>query len=90
MYELGGFVDEFDEFDGDYKSFNRLLAHEYVDAFLAEEFECTGVISNHFFQEILSWDDSITKEEEQLLENGQIITCKNRTLIDAVYEKRYG
>jgi len=92
-FELGGFAEEPEEIDGDYESFNRLIADEYYSAFLDEDFEATGIISYSFFESFLYWlnqNNNLSTKDLKLLKTGKLLTVNNRTLIDAVYEKRYG
>lgn len=92
-FDLGGFAEEPEDIDGDYESFNRLLADEYYGAFLNEDFEATGIISYSFFESFLYWlnqCNNLSVEELNLLKVGKVLTVNKRTLIDAVYEKRYG
>lgn len=91
--ELGGFAEGQDVIDGDYEVFNCLLAEEYYNDFLEEEFESTGIISCSFFEDFIYWLNfyhDLNKEQLKLLKNGEILTINQRTLIDAIYEKRYG
>lgn len=95
VIELGGFAEERSEIDGteeEFNAFNYCLACDYIGALYNENFEEVGTI--HFiFDRILYWYN-YTKglnndEEVESLKNGTFITCNNRTIIDAILDKRF-
>lgn len=88
IYELGGFAEYPEDIDGDFEAYNRCLADEYLGAFYDENFVATGLISSGLLDTIREW--SSEKEEVDKILNGTFITCKNRSIIDAIFEKRYG
>lgn len=87
-YELGGFAEYPEEIDGDFEAFNRSLAMEYLGAFYDEDFEATGPISRGLLDTIREW--SSKKEDVDKILDGTFMTCKDRSIIDAIFEKRYG
>ncbi|MBE6149906.1 MAG: hypothetical protein E7170_04220 [Firmicutes bacterium] len=91
-YDFGGFAEDETAVDGDWKAFNYYVALEYYNALLDEAFELVGDdISYSFFDELLKWLNIYNDfKEEELLKSGKILTTKNRTLIDAIYENNYG
>jgi len=92
-FELGGFAEDESAVDGDYKAFNSMLADTYYQAFLEEDFEATGIIDHSFFENFIYWVNyynDLNETQLELLKKGNILTINNRTLIDAIFEKRYG
>lgn len=94
MFELGGFVEYEEEIDGDFNEFNYCLAVEYLGAIYAEDFEALGEMDSCLFDTIAYWlnyDGEIGKdsiEEINRIKNGSIITCNNRTFIEAIIENK--
>ena len=91
--ELGGFAEDPDDVDGNFEAFNYCLASEYVNAFFNEDFETAGSIDWSLFNNICYWYNykkSIGNEKEvKELENASFITVNNRSIIDAIYDKKY-
>ena len=87
MFTLGGFADEPEDIDGDFEAFNRCLADEYMGAFYCEEFSSIGYINNNLLETIVEWSRD---EKAKGILDGSFVTCKNRTLIDACFDCRYG
>ena len=90
--ELGGFAESPEVIDGDFNAFNYCLAQDYVTALFREDFDAIGEIDIHFFDNICYWIN-YTKELNneklvQKIKKAKIITVKNRSIIDAIYEKK--
>lgn len=90
--ELGGFA-EFEEYiDGDFNAFNYCTAENYINALSLEDFEAVGEIDSYFFENICYWLDydnsHYNKKIIEQLKNGTLLTVKNRTLIEAIYENK--
>lgn len=93
--ELGGFAEYEDDIDGtieEFYAFNYCLAEEYANAMYREDFEELGTISLDLLYKICYWIDYDNKHENQELreqiKNGNIITCNNRTFIEAIYANK--
>lgn len=94
--ELGGFAEYLSDFDGteeEFNAFNYCLACDYVSALYEENFEEVGEVDGGLFYTILEWynytPELNNKEEVEALYYGTYVTCKGRTIIDAVLDKRY-
>lgn len=92
FYELGGFAEYEEDIDGDFNAFNYCLANEYCSAIMSEDFELLGEISNDLIDKIINWlnyDGEIGKNDLNVIkgiDNGSIITDKNRTFIEAIVD----
>ena len=91
--ELGGFAENPEDVDGNFEAFNYCLASEYVNALFNEDFDIVGSIDSFLFNNICYWYNykkSIGNEKEvKELEEASFITVNNRTIIDAIYDKKY-
>ena len=85
-YELGGFCEGPEDIDGDWEAYNHCLADEYIGALYNEDFDSVGYISLDLLKDI--YNNSYEKVPGIL--DGSMMTCKDRTLIDAILANRYG
>lgn len=83
--ELGGFAEFPEDIDGDFESFNRCLADEYLSAMIEENFLELGELSEGLLETIWNWGDFLKISSSDFF-NGTFMTCKNRTFIDAIIE----
>lgn len=92
-FELGGFAEDETVIDGDFNAFNFCLATNYLYAFIDEDFEALGEVSNDLIDKIIDWlnyDGEIGKNDIDKIEgiaNGTIITCNNRTFIQCIIDE---
>lgn len=88
--ELGEFAEFEKDIDGDFNAFNYCLAEEYLYAIAEEEFSSLGEMSNDLIDKIVYWlnyNGEIGKnnlDNIKGIDNGSIITIKNRTFIEAI------
>ncbi len=97
MLELGGFAENPRVLGGDerdYEAYNYCLAENYYHAFLDEDFEALGDIDSYLVEDIIFWlnyNGKIGKDKEneyKKIRDGSLITCRNRTFIDAICANR--
>lgn len=74
------------------EAFNYCLARDYINAIYDEDFESLGCIDSYLLDDILMWYEigggSLDSEEEHKIRTGQVITSKDRTLVEAVLKER--
>lgn len=92
IYELAGFAETPQDIDGDeidFNAYNFCLAEEYINAFVAEDFEVIGDISYGLLKNIIYWcnyDDSLGNQElKEQFASGTLKTINNRSIIEAIY-----
>lgn len=91
-FELGGFAEYDEDIDGDFNNFNYCLANEYLSAIIEEDFITLGEISNDLLDKIVYWlnyngqADKNDLEAIKGIDNGSIMTIKNRTFIEAIID----
>lgn len=97
IIELGGFAEDEDAIDGteeEFELFNYFLAQDYVEAMFEEDFEMLGEFSSCLLDDIIYWIDYDGKHDGQRtrkeLMNGSLITNKNRTFLEAIYDAKHG
>ena len=89
--ELCGFAESPKVVDGDFNLFNIRLAEDYVNALFEENFDRVGHIDDYLFENICYWInyDERDKETVKELKSGTFMTSNQRTLIDAIYDKKF-
>ena len=95
-FDLGGFAESPDVLEEGteeaQEAFNYCLASDYMTAIYSEDFESLGAMDNYLLNNILMWYEigggSLDSDEEDRIRTGQVVTIKNRSLIEAVLEDR--
>lgn len=95
--ELGGFAEEpkfvsdaytEEEQLRDFECFNYCLAEDYASAMYTEDFEALGDVDDYLFRNICDWinynPNLGNAELKEQIENGTLITNKNRTFLSAI------
>ena len=95
-FDLGGFAESPEVLEEGteeaQEAFNYCLASDYMAAIYSEDFESLGAMDNYLLNNILMWYEigggSLDSDEEDRIRTGQVVTIKNRSLIEAVLEDR--
>ena len=95
-FDLGGFAESPEVLEEGteeaQEAFNYCLASDYMTAIYSEDFESLGAMDNYLLNNILMWYEigggSLDSDEEDRIRTGQVVTIKNRSLIEAVLEDR--
>ena len=96
IQELGGFAESLEEIEEEtieaFNAFNYCLAEDYVTALYHEDFGIIGEVTSSLLEKICKWynyDETFENQDTvSKIRTGEFITVKNRTLINAIYEKK--
>jgi hypothetical protein len=93
--ELGGFAEYEEDIDGteeEFNAFNYCMAQSYANAMYREDFEELGEFSPDLLENICRWlnytEEMNNLDIVQEIKNGKLMTIKERTFIDAIYENK--
>lgn len=90
--ELGGFAEDENAVDGDYRDFNKCLAQEYFKAMKNEDFDALGDMETSLFYLVVFWlnQQKYNGEYKETIPTGNFKTNNGRLFYEAVIENKNG